>query len=1109
MMNKHIKKYFFFSFLLFSFFSQAQKYNINIELVTDNVGHTPSSSSSFVQDESGFIWIGTVDGLIRFDGFNFKVYKHQVGNENSLSNNIVRALEIDEFGNIWIGTQSGGLNKLNPLTGKFTSYKHSKENQNSLSNNNVGVLHSDKKGNLWIGTWENGLDKFDLKNEKFTHYSYKTNENSISGNEIRQIFCDKKGILWIGTLNKGLNSLNPKTEIFKSYKLNSSVKGLANNSVYAICEDNSGALWLGTTGSGLYKFDTKSKSFTPCKKNEISKVIFNIKEKANGTLAIATDKGLFLLPKNREKVISVNTDNYANLKTDRLRNLFVDREDNLWIGTEVGANKLIENQAFVSFQHNHNNKNSLAGKIIRSVLEDKEGILWVGTLGQGLNKYDSKTGQVTRIDFSTKNDSLLGSEITNLYEDSLGNFWVGCWGKGLFLLNRKTLKVLEIYQNNNSSNALTDNRIQSIIEERKGVLWISTENGLNRFDYINQKWLNFNYDYSNKNSVSGNKFQSKALAIDKNGTIWAGTWANGLNAITSTNNIQKPYVFRHWKNSFTNSNSLSSNSIISIKFDSKNNLWLGTYGGGVDFVSSENLKNLEENELVFKNYTTDNGLANNIIYGILEDQQANIWFSTDNGLSVFNTKNKKFKNYKTINGLLNNQFFWGASAGTRKEKLYFGTVDGLTLVLPEKIKLNNTKLQLEITDIHFSNSERQTKFIQKLGTKNINSVKKIEVSSQASSFSIQYISPNFRDKSKLKYAYKLEGFDEAWNYVQTKREIEFNNLAKGTYLLKLKVMSSNSYWSEEKIFLEIIVLPPYWNTWWFAILVFVIVSSIISALYFYNLNRLKKQKYELELKVEERTKALHKKNEQFKLKNEKIAKQKETAEKQKQKTDRINKDLNDFAYIISHDLKAPLRGISQLATWISDDYADKFDEDGKQQMRMLIGRVKTMDGMINGVLEYSRATNFIGTFETLNLNELLLEIIELMHPPETIEVNILDNFPSIIGDKVRIMQVFQNLISNAIKYMDKPKGIVTIRFVDKITHWQFCVEDNGAGIEEKFHENVFKIFQTIASTKTDDSTGIGLSIVKKIVQIYKGEIWLESEIGVGSKFCFTLSKKIG
>ena len=1100
-----------FSFIIAFIVCVGQNHSIKVVEIVDANGNTPNSTSSFIQDKDGFVWFGTLNGLIRYDGSDFKIYRNN-GTKNSLSNNIIRALQIDKEGFIWVGTQGGGLNRYNPKTDNFTVFEHNPKSVNSLSNNNIWTLLLDKNENLWIGTLGGGLDKFDKNTKRFKNYNHLgSNENTVSDNDIRSLFEDKNGNIWIGTQSNGLDMLNPKTEKITHYKFDASNKNsLPCNSIYSIYQDKDGLLWLGTNGAGLQLLDLKTGIFSPFYKNsEMSQIIFGITKKNDGNLAIATEHGLYIITaSNKKEVRKISVENTPNLKTNRLRGLFVDKNDNLWIATESGVSKLIENKAFILFTHEAENKNSLAGKTIRSVYEDKEGILWIGTLGQGLTSYNFENQEFISIKYSLVQKKLLGSEITSIMEDSLGNFWVSCWGQGLFLFDKQTLTVKKNYRHKENSNSLSDDRVQAVFEEQKGILWVSTENGLNRLNIETQEWTNFYYDYDNKNSVSGNKFQSKSLVKDKNGVVWAGTWGDGLNALIPSKKEQNGYKILSWKEALNNSNSISASSVISLFLDSKGNLWIGTFGGGVDLLKASELNWIGKRELRFINYNISKGLANNIIYGILEDINGNIWFSSDSGISKLDIETQEFTNYNVASGLNSNQFFWGASASARNKDLYFGNIDGLVLVKPQKLTKQDDSLYLEMTDFRFLEENKQAKFEASMKNKNINRLKKIEIESEDAFFTIKFAAVYYNSNSQMRYAYKLQGSGENWNE-QVKNEVTFNNLKQGDYVFMVKAFKPNSKtWSKPKALIHIKILPPFWETTWFITLLFIVISSLLLRYYRSKISRFKQQKLELELKVEERTKELHEKNTQLQSINQNLAQKREEAEIQKEKTERINKELNDFAYIISHDLKAPLRGISQLATWISIDYADKFDQEGKQQLSMLVERVKTMDKMIEGVLQYSRATNFVGEFELIDLNLLVKEIIELIVPPQNIKIEV-SQLPSINGDRVRIMQIFQNLISNAIKYMDKPEGFIKINHSDQGTHWQFDIEDNGIGIPLKYHESIFNIFQMVDSSRKKDSTGIGLSIVKRIVNIYKGRIWVESEHGKGSIFKFTLSKAVG
>jgi signal transduction histidine kinase len=591
--------------------------------------------------------------------------------------------------------------------------------------------------------------------------------------------------------------------------------------------------------------------------------------------------------------------------------------------------------------------------------------------------------------------------------------------------------------------------------------------GLNKFNYETNTFKKYTNNPNDENSISNNWV--KIVLENHYGEIWIAT-SKGVDLLK-----KEEEVFYHFSHDSDRPNSISSNDIILLFEDSKNNLWFGT-GNGL------NIFNRDSNNFSF--YTEEDGLPNNVIRGICEDDHGNLWISTNKGISKFiNGVNRPespvFRNYDASDGLPGNEFNSRSCFKGKDGKMYFGGNNGLAVFHPDSVKENPNKPEIIFSDFLIFNKSVEIGEKDSPLSKHISLTKEIVLSYNQSVISIHYAGLNYLAPEKCKFAFMLEGFEKKWNYVGNKREATYTNLDPGKYIFRVKASNNDGVWNEEGTSLKIIITPPFWKTIWFRLFM---MSLIILATYTTHLVKVRNivaYGRELEIKVAERTEELN----------------------------NVNKELKDFAYIVSHDLKAPLRGINELSNWISEDYSDKLDKEGKENLRLLKERSTKMNSMIQGILEYSRVGRTELETEKVDLNNLVEGVIDLLNPPNNIKITIEDKLPEYTANRTRLSEVFQNLISNAIKYIDKPEGIIKISCTDEGNEWKFGVSDNGPGIEEKNFEKIFKIFQTLGSVPKEGSTGIGLTIVKKIIDLYKGRIWIESEIGKGTTFYFTLPKQ--
>ena len=833
-----------------------------VNIVSEN-GLSQNTVHHILQDRDGFMWFATEDGLNKYDGYNFTIYKNNQNDEYSISDNFIWTIYQDRSGVLWVGTNSGGLCRFDREKDKFVSFKNDPQNPNSLTLNNVRAIYEDSSGNIWVGT-ENGLDKFNRKEKTFAHYRHDPNDPySLSNDVVLSIFEDKDGELWIGS-DGGLDKYDKENNNFINYSYNPyDINSLSNNVVLSIYQDKSGDIWIGTL-RGLNRFDKKTNKFSRYYVNatETSSINNNrinyILEDESNLLWIGTGDGLFLFDRKKKHLnkIQPSTSNFGVLSNNNVLSIYEDNSGLIWIGTaEDGIVKYDKERIkFKNYKHNPFNPASLSHNTIRAIYQDNEGILWIGTLGGGLNKLDDGGDEFVHYKNDHKDKfSLSDNSISAIYKDMYGYMWIGTWGSGL---NRTTIPFDNFFEKNNlkfinykseqtnqspekqKNHSITSNIIQAIYEDSEGKLWIGTGVGLDLYNRKKNSFISFINDPDNPYSLSSNQVQSCILQ-DRNGNLWVGTW-NGLNKIPSDdvkNALINPssVKFQRYNYKANNENSLSDERVISVFEDNEGNLWFGTYGGGLNMLTVEE-QNMPDGKFI--SYKIEDGLSSNIIYNIQGDNNGNLWLSTDNGLSMFDVKNKTFRNYDASDGLQGNQFFWGAGFKGKNGELYFGGTNGFNVFKPEELRSNDHIPPVVITDFQIFNKPVEIDMEDSPLKKSITYTKEIELSYGQNVFSFEFSALDFTAPSKNRYSYMMQGFDNDWINSGKRRYVTYTNLDPGEYIFRVKGSNNDGIWNEHGTQVIIKILPPLWRTWWFISSVLILFGVIIASIIYFRVKHL-------------------------------------------------------------------------------------------------------------------------------------------------------------------------------------------------------------------------------------------------------------------------------
>lgn len=1015
---------------------------------------------SLIQDKMGNIWLGTDDGLTKYDG---KYFSHYTTNQG-LNNNLILSLLEDSKGNIWFGTFRGGVTKYD---GKYLTNFSTNE---GLPDNVVNCIFEDKAGNIWLGTGK-GAVKFDGKN--FTTY---TDKDGLFHNDVRAIIEDKQGIIWIGTYGGGYSLFDGKS--FSNFTENPDVDY---KFISTFFKDNENNIWIGTANNGVLKYNGTNYIRFSIKEGLTSNNIRSIFQDKEGNIWIATaDSGISKF----DGKFFTNYSTAQGLGSNYIRSTLQDNNGNIWFGTRGAGLTKFDGELF----NHYTEYEGIANNRVMNILEDKSGVLWFGTYGGYITICTTKEINGVRTKFFSpfgKNEGLLSSRIYSIMQDREGNIWFGTDGGGFACYNGKTTVSYT------TDHGLSNNSIRKIYQDREGFYWIATYgSGVSKFDGTNF------YNYSTKEGLSSNNILT--IMEDSKGKMWFGTDGGGITCFDGENFIH-----------YTSGNGFFNDIVYSIIEDRDGNLWFGTGGDGVVKFDGQ----------FFTKYASESGLNNNHVLSLTLDSHNNIWAGTRLGLNVITAdklnhiqKNQGYFLFKSFNyedGFIGMGCNLGAITEDKTGTLWIGTNDRLTEYNGENLKSKNDTINLQITKIQlFNENIPWTEMIAKDDTTILlhNGVKvgkfkyddisawygipeNLSLSHRDNYLTFNYAGIAHNQIKKIKYQYKLDGLDKDWNIPTDRTEVSYGNLKQGNYIFRVKAINSEGLWSKA-ISYSFTIRPPWWNTWWFYSLLSLVVIVAIYSIIKYRVRKLNKDKELLEMKVKEQTQELVIKNDELQV---------------------INLEKDKLFSIIAHDLRGPFSTFLGLTQIMAEEINDFTIDEIKEFATGMNTTATNIYSLLENLLQWSRMQQSSMPFNPapLNLRSLVSgseQLLTQVANEKNIElVYKIENDIACRADSNMLMTIIRNLVSNAIKFTPKG-GKVSLSAKKDKQFIEISVKDNGIGMSNLVITNLFRLNAEVSrlGTEGEPSTGLGLQICKGMVEKHGGKLWAKSKEGTGSEFFFTI-----
>lgn len=1121
-----------------------------ISYLTADNGLSRNLVEHIFQDSRGFMWISTSKGLDRYDGYEFMHFNSRVGG-TPFKSDYVQCVQEDSDGNLWIGTENG-LYHLNYKTGEISPANKVIESKINLETSNINFINKDEQGNLWAG-YNSGLICITRHNGVFRA------EKIYNSTAPLRTMLQYNGNIYVSQGNEVFRIIKNSTGKFQRAHADEKIRNLG-GIVNVMINDN-GQIWIGTS-AGLYKFEPATGALATYLANPsnpsslTSSYIADIKKYKEGQVAIGTLMGLniYNYQTNSFSRISSEPNTFGIVLNNNFVNCLWIENDRIWIGTDKGGINMLspDQNLFRHIVHNPGNQGSLSKNPVNAIYENPEGDLFVGTVEGGLNIRRKGSDTFMHLTSQAANERTIShNSVSSICRDVNGDYWLGTWGGGINRLKYKNGNVQGItrFLNDGTPNSPSGYFVASVLNDDENMgIWTGMREGLDFLDLQTGQFIHI-LDYLPAEKriqlVTG-------LFIDSKRRLWIGTGA-GLFCIyldKSDPRLNK-IKYSHFPYLLTNPSSGITEKINCIIETKDKSIWFGSNGNGIYKLDEKGGKSQ------FINFDEHTGLLDNVIYGMVEDETGTIWLSTDKGLCAFNAGRNSIRSYTTSDGLISNQFYWDAYLKGNDGKIYFGSVNGITVFDPLNSLSSDIKNVPTITRIKVLNEDVMFSKAGSTGSNLIFDGAKltgIELHETDKAFSVEFSALSYHQTDRIKYAYRLKGFDDHWTEVASDRRFaSYTNIGHGQYTLEVKCTNSDGTWSDQVATLEIGIIPPFYKKWWFIVILIFALAYFAYSFYRHRINSLKTQKIKLKQLVDERTSEiehqkeilqeqseqlnanmvklleqqdeLSRQNDALTVKNEKITHQKEELLRLSRKVHEINADRISFFTNITHEFRTPITLISgpiERALKLSTNPL-VIEQLGivRRNSRLLltlINQLMDFRKVESGKMELVRTQqNFIGFLDTV-----ILPFEEMVKDRGiTFRRQYRIMHPEFMFDTGNMEKVMGNLLSNAVKFTPD-NGMITIiasTFTDRkdgIEKLYIAVKDTGKGVPPDETEKIFDRFyqskhnQPVA-TAGQSGTGIGLYLCKKIILLHDGRIDMRNQPGGGSIFRFIIpvERRIG
>lgn len=1033
--------------------------NINFKNITSEDGLSQGTVETIIQDDQGYIWLGTNDGLCRYNGYEFKIYKHDEELENSITNNYIVDIKQDNSGNIWGGT-ANGLSKIDTKTDLITNYNMNDE-EKSLSHYNIGDILITKSGDVLVGT-SDGLNIYNEKKDEF--YRIFNKDSDLSSQFIRSLAEDENQNIWVAT-NNGIDKIDIKNnKNIISFKTGHGKFDISENDIYVVRYDPKGYIWAGALKEGLNRIDINTNEVKQYKNDDRDEkslpgnYVKDILRDSSGNLWVGTDNGLAKYNEQTENFATYKNKIYdkTSLVNDEVFSIQEDESGLIWVGTYAGISMFDPNTNIEHYKKDPFDENSISDNSIHGIYEDKEGLLWVGTNSKGVNVINRKNYNVKHLNKTSKDYPISDDNINDIV--GIDNKIFIATKNGLNEVD-KDLKTINIY---NTEDGICNNNITALFADSKKNVWIGTANGISVLNTNTNEIIDITDILTNHNIEDQ---YIKVIYEDSKGNYWVGCFIDGGLVKIDPNKR----TIENYRNKKEDKTSISSNNIRSIVEDKNGNLYIGTSYG---------LNKLNESNNTFERYSEKDGLSNNTVYGLLVDDNNNLWASTNLGISKLDTNTMTFETFNIIDGFQGNEFNGRAYYKNKSGELFFGGINGLNIFRPNDI--NRSRYVPTVIFDEF-----------KVNGKVYKDINNQEFKYNENTINISVFISNYKNTKNIQYMYKLEGVSDSWD-ISRSNNINYSDLAPGTYTLKIKARSYSGKVSDESA-VKFIIKPPIWKSK-AAILIYLIIITIVI---YRTINSVKR----LDNLVKNKTLQLTKEME----KNDKLLK----------KVIELEKRKNNYFVNLSHELRTPLNLISSTEQLVTELNKSK-DGIGKSKlngcMQVVRRNTKRLLNLINNIIDTAKIESgsyqlnirehdivYIVEEATLSLKDYIeRKGIELIIDPEMEE-------KIIKCDEHEIERCIVNLVSNAAKFTPEG-GTIEVTIEDLDEKVKIIVKDTGIGIDKKYHDSIFNRFNQVIDqgAESKGGSGLGLTITKQIIDMHGGQISVESELGKGCKFIIIL-----